>query len=389
MQNKFRNVKRGYWLLFLLLFLQAQCFGAGTIQMLGGADHTVSGYPPAGALPQGSVIQFITANTPPNDIGNHLSSGSLISSGTVGGGDPVATGTNGTFNYFLAYNGSAFVRVWDTVNISGSVKGKHYRTVGSYSLPGPPTPPPTHNLDSFATTYLADKPPVPSANATGFVLSWDGTLYKPAFYLKVVEGTNPLVETAPNPVKYNIHVRKVGETTWPKTYDGNNAQIWIEKDDYYVAGQNYQIEVQANNYFGASGYSSPISFTIPLGEGGQCGPITYTLVSPAEGIGLNDISILHEAPFNVDTDPAGSVSTIGELVNAINSKAKVNVVTAVGILTDNQIQGAYVTYDQNDRAVFTPTAGFAEGANTALKRGMGLQISIQIEGGGNVEVTFF
>jgi len=300
--------------------------------------------------------------------------------------------------------GTVLIRSWDG---TPRTEGSHYG-IGPYAT-GPDaqtltcasgaSPALQYKIKPFKTDYLAGKPTnAPSITSVSEANQRIGDTTNVKLSLTVSftysEGTSPnkVVATGYD-FMYWYYPEEMPDETDPGRVASLTVKSWSlpaidPKTNEQFGGGTYYFRVRAKNVFGAGLWSDIKQWPTLSGVGGQCGPITYTLISPAEGIGINDISILHEAPFNVDTDPAESVSTVGGLVKAINAKAGANVVTAVGILTENQIQGAYVTYEDGN-TIFTPTAGFESGADTVLVRGMALQISIMIEGGGNVEVTFF
>lgn len=272
--------------LLILMFIPAISLAEGTLQVL--SPNRVNNYDGSALLNVGplgpTVLQFIDANTPPNNTGPlHLSSGSQISSGVIGGGIPVPTGTAGTFNYYLSYIGNVYVRAWNTNNIAGSVRGSFYNTMGPYNLPGPPSPPSTPPIPTFSTMYKADVPLAPTClPSVGYVTV--GVEMK--FFIDAsvrsftpvgpVSPTNYQAEVAPyggveGPItwptaKYNFEVDKGGsirryysDTLPLKLGQGGTATALdgtLASDPaYYTMGSDFQIRVRENNYFGFGAWS--------------------------------------------------------------------------------------------------------------------------------------
>lgn len=276
----------GAGIFLILIIFQAVGLAEGTLQVL--SPNRVNNYD-GSALPNvgplgPTVLQFIDANTPPNNTGPlHLSSGSQISSGVIGGGVPVPTGTAGTFNYYLSYIGNVYVRAWNTNNIAGSVRGSFYNTMGSYNLPGPPSPPSTPPIPTFSTVYKADVPLAPTClPSVGYVTV--GVEMK--FYIDAsvrsftpmgpISPTNYQTEVAPyggveGPItwptaKYNFEIDKGGsirryysDTLPLKLGQGGTATALdgtLASDPaYYTMGSDFQIRVRENNYFGFGAWS--------------------------------------------------------------------------------------------------------------------------------------
>jgi len=262
--------------------------------------------------------------------------------------------------------GTLYVRTWNgNIAQQGSYYGKASNSPSSGT-----TLPKDWVISSLLCDYKADVPYAPTIGSINESLQRSGddlelTLVIPVLYS----------ESGPDG-KREITGRSL-RITFPDNSVETRAGASITLSN--TPAGTYKFVPIATNWFGQTEGQEVTYATLGLSGGGTVGPITYNLVS-----GINAISILHDVPFVVDTSTPASVSNIGELVTAINSKAGDNVVTAVGILTDNAIQGAYVTYDQAGNPVFTPSAGFADGGNTALARGMSLQISVTA----NVTVTF-
>ena len=340
---KLKSLKRKGVMIFLLLVCCATTavFADGTIQVLPPNSVKDKGNTD---LSQNSIIQFINANTPPNDIGpDHLSSGQVFATGTIGGGDPVPTGTNGTFNYFTGYDGSGYVRIWNLKDISKSVKGAYYVTSINLSLPAPPTPAPTYNIVGLKTIYKAVQPPMPKSTSGGYSLTYDGKTqkYLPAFSISVVDQSDPLepgilFET----VGRNIRIRKKGDAWDPARTFAADSQSIAEKDPvnpYYIADgkTKYEVQSRAWNYFGGTteaDYGPIYEFIIPASGGvTPAGPITFNYAlkaSQGSKLIVNSISIppnLKDAAGTVIANPKAS-----DLIKLVNAKATKNIVVILG-----------------------------------------------------------
>ena len=334
------------------------------------------------ALQQTSLIQVVYGGpgAPDPAKARFLHSGTWQADRYVGAG----TSTNGKFDFQYSSTQSTYLRIWEN---GGPARGSYYRTLGGYT-PGDPLPAEIP-IGDFSTNYLADVPPAPTVSAGGFKLTWDSAkeAYLVDFTLTATPARTPNVEV----VSYSIRVRKeaddwtagkvhTGGATWNITEDPANP--------YFIAGGWYVAVASASNYFpGSSGWGTDYRFQIPTGggPGGEAGPVTYVLRKIPEGLGLNAVSVVHEVPFNVDTDPATPVGTIADLVRAINTKSSSpNNVTAIGLMVESAMQGFYVTYPDGRTATYTPTGGIAADANVPLKRGESYQISVN----SSVEVTF-
>lgn len=329
-----------------------------------------------------SVIQWVLGSPglPDPNATNYLHSGTLYNSYNVGAGT-IGDAETGKFDINTSAPSSSYLVIWEN---GGPATGSYYTRKGPYSS-GAVTPTEVDFNASFRTSYLADVPLPPSVSASNYKLTWDGSSYQVAFTLTGNAPSSPNVEVLST--GWSIRVRKATDD-WAagKVYNSKSASITEDPNDpYFTAGEYYVAVAASSNYFGNSGWGTELNFQIPTGGGGGAVIATYNLTAaPADGIGLNAVTIVHNGSFNVDSDPVTSVSTIGDLVTAINAKAAGSVVTAIGVLENNQMQGVYITYDASGVPTYTPTVGFTSGADTALARLMQLQISVTQD----VTVTF-
>lgn len=324
------SLKRLFLCLFLCLFLSGASHADGTLQMLGTTKvKNLSGT----ALTQGSVIQVITANTPPTDKKQHALStdNSLVMSGTVGGGSPVATNSNGTFNYFSEYDGKVYLRVWDLTSLS-NIQGKNYATVGPMSLPAPPTPPETFVIDNFSTAYKADVPPKPTVKApTGFALSYDSKAraYLPSFTLVVVDGKyddGSLSEAT----GYAIKITRL-KTGMSQPLINQKSKLITETDahdPFYRANEWYEAKARAGNYFGWGEWGAATKFQIPASGGTASGPgeVSYTFQKNKDKLGIYTFAIPFDTTKTITDKDSNTlaVNDIDQLISTLNVTAGSN-----------------------------------------------------------------
>lgn len=212
-------------------------------------------------LEVGCVVQFITSGAPPNNVGTHLSKGQLMLNGKIGGGNPVPTGTPGTFNYFLGEgSGEIYLRIWNARDISGSVRGKRYFTAGPFLLPNKPSAPAVFELTPASLKYVCAPPAAPDLRVEEFSL-------KPkllSFTVVPFFIDEPRAEVASNPKKYWYKFRTKGSKDWQKNYL-RDGPLTVVGDPFFKPGKEYEVVAAANNYFGTSGWNRRkiASFTIP------------------------------------------------------------------------------------------------------------------------------
>jgi hypothetical protein len=356
-------MKRKLILIFLVgVLLAASAFATGINVFINDSaikNKGGSSLPDGTYHPYASKLQFFYNSLPaPNAAGTRLPVDLATEYTHIGG--------QHKYQKSALNGGTLHVRVWDgAIAQQGSYYGKTSNSPSSGT-----TLPKDWVIASLLCDYKADVPYAPTIGTIGESLQRSGDDLELTLVI-------PVVYSASGPDgKREITGRSL-RITFPDntTETRNGTSITLSN----TPSGNYTFVPIATNWFGQT-EGTPVNYaTLGISGGGAVGPITYNLIT-----GINAISILHDVPFTVDTPSPSSVPTAGELVTAINVKAGANVVTAVGILTDNAIQGAYVTYDQTGNPTFTPTAGFADGANTTLVRGMSMQISVTAD----VTVTF-
>jgi len=214
---------------------------------------------------KGSVIQFIASNAPPNDRGDHLSDGKLIFSGVVGGGIPLSTEAYGTFNYFIDNcTGEVYVRVWNSNDISGSVRGKRYATLGPFNAPSAPSAPAVFNLPSFHIKNLCAAPDSISVKVEKIFMKSHDNKMEVALTVVPVPSKESVIEPASNPKKFRFKFKRAESESWECEYM-SDGPLTIVGDDFFRPGGLYEVVGTASNYFGTSRWeeSRIISFKIP------------------------------------------------------------------------------------------------------------------------------
>ena len=213
----------------------------------------------------GSVVQFITSNDPPNDEGNHLSKGRLLFSGVVGGGVPLSTKAYGTFNYFINNcTGEVYVRVWNSNDISGSVRGKRYATLGPFTAPYAPSAPAVFNLPFFYIINLCAAPDPIDVRVEKIFMKSQGNKMKVALTVVPVLSKESVIEPASNPKKFRFKFKRKESESWESEYI-SDGPLTIVGDDFFKPGRWYEVIGAAENYFGASDWDDNrvLSFKIP------------------------------------------------------------------------------------------------------------------------------
>ncbi|MFA4967832.1 MAG: hypothetical protein WC624_06425, partial [Candidatus Margulisiibacteriota bacterium] len=180
------------------------------------------------------AVQFITANEPPNDFGNHVSEGELIPS----------------YNNFLGdCSGEVYVRIWDAKDISKTVKGKKYATYGPYRPLLSPSAPLVVEIPYIKLDYICLPPTTPGVKVEGLIYGPTRTTFTVVpLYSKA--GT---IETAGNPKKFRFKFRLLSSKSWDREYL-SDGPLTISGDNFFKPGMEYELAAEANNYFGTSGY---------------------------------------------------------------------------------------------------------------------------------------
>ncbi|HTY13022.1 MAG TPA: hypothetical protein VMD02_02410 [Candidatus Omnitrophota bacterium] len=218
-------------------------------------------------LKRGCVVQFLTSPAPPNDSDNHVSNGDLLLTGKIGGGIPIPTLKPSSFAYFLGnYTGDVYVRVWDTNDISGSVKGRSYATLGPFNIPQAPVAPMIYDIPSFYTRCLCQAPGAPDIRVDEVeldVINRRGDT-RVSFTIVPTPNIDVPVEVAPNPKRFIFMVRKKYSKNWERQY-ASNGRITVSNDNYYQPGLDYEIIGAAASYFGISQWDTRkiVTFSIP------------------------------------------------------------------------------------------------------------------------------
>ncbi len=218
-------------------------------------------------IKRGCVVQLLTSPAPPDDSDDHVSEGSLLLTGKVGGGIPIPTGAISSFSYFLGnYSGDVYLRAWDTFDLSGSVKGRSYATLGPFAIPTAPAAPAVFDLSSFYTRYLCVPPSAPDVRVDEVELQVINRRGDTKISFTIVPMINKDIpaEVAPNPKKFLFMVRKKYAKYWDRQYT-SNGPLTISNDNYYEPGLSYEIIGAAANYFGISKWDTrkTINFTVP------------------------------------------------------------------------------------------------------------------------------
>ena len=211
---------------------------------------------------EGSIVQFLTSSAPPNDKGNHVSEGRQLFKGKIGGGIPMPTGSYGTFNYFLSNcTGEVYVRVWDTDDISGSVRGKRYATLGPFYAPFSPSAPAVFDLPFFYLKNVCAAPSSIGVKVDKIYLKAGKTgKMGIAINLSPVLGRDNAVE----PIKFYYKLKNVDSPSWDREYS-SSGPLSIIGDNYFIPGEWYEIIASASNYFGYGPWAEDkmLTFEIP------------------------------------------------------------------------------------------------------------------------------
>jgi hypothetical protein len=155
-----------------------------------------------------------------------------------------------------------------------------------------------------------------------------------------------------------------------------SANLSLDSSDV-TSGVTYNFKVKHANEWGET-WSDAYDYTVAGGPGAVegAGPVTYNLTK-TEGLGLNAIAVVHNVPFNVDSDPVSNVGTISDLVASINAKSETSGnVTTIGWMENSEMAGFYVTYASDGTPNFVPTTGLDATADMALERGRSYQVSV-------------
>lgn len=287
--------------------------------------------------------------------------------------------------------GTVFIRSWDSTPVRA--QGRHYGISIGYAAAAGIAPPSQYTVSSFRTDYLADIP----VNAPTFTTFSESNLRigeTSEVVLSLGMGWSYSPGAAPNLVVatgYDVKywISSAGETE-PADDDPNRVASagglsWsLPATDPKPPGGKfgagtYNFKVRARNEFGAGPWSTPRVWTTLAGGGvGAAGEVTYAMKKAEGGLGLNSIAILHTPPFNVDTTTPTAVTTIKDLVAAINAKSGVkDTVTTIGwLIPGGAIEGFYITYNETGDATFTPTTGLTAGADAPVEFSKVYQISV-------------
>lgn len=386
----------GVVVLFLVFYLQGVSYGAGIILKMDNStlkDQNNSSITPNYTGPlsvsdPNTNIEFFLGAVPPDANStsgrissfNHTLIGSIHQYDEMDLGDPSKVGV--------------YIRSWDG---TPRQQYSHYGISGRYwSADGSSATARQYPVQTFKTDYLADKPAnAPTitsvTEASERVEDTQDVVLSLTVGYSYNRGSSPDIIVATGyDIKYWFDPETEPDDSDTQRVVPDTGSPWALPGTDPKTGEDfgsgtYHFRVRAKNVFGAGPWSAVKDWPTLAGGIGETVTAIYDLkAAPEGGIGLNAVSILHTPSFNVDSDPVTSVSTIGELVTAINAKAVGSVVTAIGILENNQMQGVYITYDANGVPAYTPTTGFTGGADTELARLMQLQISVTQ----NVTVTF-
>ena len=185
-------------------------------------------------IPAEGAAQFITANEPPDDFGDHISDGALIPN----------------FNNFLGdTSGEVYLRIWNTQDISKSVKGKKYETYGPYSPLLSPSAPLVIEIPYVKLDNICLPPSAPGVRVEGLTVA-------PAritFTVVPIYSKDSSIEVASSPKKFRFKFRLLSSKSWDREYI-SDGPLTISGDTFFKPGMEYELAAQANNYFGPSQY---------------------------------------------------------------------------------------------------------------------------------------
>ena len=294
------------------------------------ASYGISNWGGSVMSPSSAQVEFFLGGVPaPNSLGSPIT--------------PIAvTDVSGFKQYEFSERGTAYVRAWDgparTQKSYYGFTAQGYNidegdAAGAMNLPAPPTPAYHFKMKGFKTDYLADIPRAPEVGAIGESMQRSGDDY----ILTLTVGINysegsPKIQTAGHSSndnkKYRLKVwigdvEPDGSTLDGKWVIATDGSVTLTGEDYPPG--TYHFKAQAWNWFGEGPWGPQKDYTtLSGGPGGGPDSASYNLIKLDAGLGVNTFPIA----YTQVTSP--SITTIKDLVEAINAQAEEPIVTAIG-----------------------------------------------------------
>jgi hypothetical protein len=274
---------------------------------------------------------------------------------------------------------SVYIFACESAIISDLIRDKKYYGREKYDTSGTTATAADFNKP-IVCQFKADKPPLPSASAGGYIQQYNDGIgkYLVTFSISGIEGADWITEY--NASDWSLAVVKQPEggiaPDWStaKVYPGSKTKTISETDlanPYFVAGGNYYVRAQAGNNFGPSGWGNPVPFKIPEGGAGGAASFTYNLEPPqGDKLIVNTITV---PSLNLTRPSTATVAKASDLANVINAAAAPDKIVAAIYKWESRDGDPKMG---NPRGIVLDSAGkvVAGGDDFPLTAGEGIQV---------------